>query len=53
MYNIISDVRFMATDTGMIVCTSGKDLDDTGTFPLLAVSCLVQVGQKTWSQDSQ
>lgn len=26
LYNKISDVRFIATDTGMIVCTKGRDL---------------------------
>lgn len=47
LYNIISDVRFMATDTGIIVCTSGGDLDDMRLLPPVAESCLVQVEQKT------
>jgi len=37
----------MATDTGIIVCTSGGDLDDMRLLPPVAESCLVQVEQKT------
>lgn len=49
LYNKISDVRFMATDTGMIVCTTNDgDLTvDKRLFPTAGASCLVQVGQKT------
>lgn len=47
LYSIISDVRFIATDTGIIVCTFG-DFDDIKLFVLsVAVSCLVQIEQNT------
>lgn len=53
LYNIISDVRFIATDTGMIVWTNGGDLDEIRVPPAIAVSCLVQTEQNTLSHVSQ
>lgn len=47
LYNIISDVRFIATDTGMIVCTNGGDFDEIRLSPPDANSCFVHIGQNT------